>query len=77
MDAAWVLGGDPFAGFNTVEGWLQVTKFVVRVIRKTRTTPRDVAGIGSWESSTFGNQVSRIDSETKFAFDSFRHPGDG
>ncbi len=77
MDTARVLGGDPLAGFNTVEGWLQVSKLVICVVRKARTAPRDVTGIRSWEASTFGDKVSGVDSESKVSFNGFSDPSDG
>lgn len=77
MDAARVLGGDPLAGFNSVERRLEVAKLVVRVVRKARTTPRDVASKGSWEASTFGDEVSRINPKPELTLDGFCDPSDG
>lgn len=77
MDAARVARADPLAWLNSVESWLQVSKLVVCVVRKTGTAPGDVAGIRSWEPTPFGDQVSWINPEAEFSLDGFRYSGDG
>jgi hypothetical protein len=76
-DSARVLGGDPLAGFNSVEGRLQVSKLVVCVVRKAWTAPRNVAGIRGWKSSTFGDEVSGVDPKSELTLNGFRDSGDG
>lgn len=60
-----------------MEGWLQVSKLVVCALGKAWTTPGDVAGIGGWETSTFGDEVSGVESEAEFSLDGFGDPSNG
>lgn len=77
MDTARVLGGDPLTGLNSMEGWLQVSKLVVCALGKARFTPSDIAGKRSWEPTSFGDDVSGVNTEAEFSLDGFRHSSDG
>ena len=69
--------GDPFPWFNSSERRLEVSELVVGVVRKARLAPGYVATERSWESSSFGYQITRVNAVAQFSLNGFGDPGDG